>query len=120
MGAIISDEQLRIEIEHIFDSGANEVRVFEMVKGILKKAPPIASKTSDIDREEVLLKFTEAVARTMAPSKDAYFAVESMKIVGYFLKEFDFTTAEKKALYENALKRLLKPPYSENHHQEAP
>lgn len=28
----IEAEQLRMEIAHIFDSGANEIRIFEMVK----------------------------------------------------------------------------------------
>ena len=32
-----SDEQLRAEIQYIFDSGANEVRVFEMAKGLLSR-----------------------------------------------------------------------------------
>ena len=27
----VEKEQLRMEIQHIFDSGANEIRVFEMV-----------------------------------------------------------------------------------------
>ena len=29
-------EQLRMEIQHIFDSGANEIRVFEMVKSFIE------------------------------------------------------------------------------------
>lgn len=29
------EEQLKLEIQHIFDSGANEVRVFEMVKSFV-------------------------------------------------------------------------------------
>ena len=32
----IEKEQLRMEIQHIFDSGANEIRVFEMVKRFLE------------------------------------------------------------------------------------
>lgn len=31
----IEKEQLRMEIQHIFDSGANEVRIFEMVKSFI-------------------------------------------------------------------------------------
>ena len=29
-------EQLRMEIQHIFDSGANEIRVFEMIKSFIE------------------------------------------------------------------------------------
>ena len=31
----INEEQLKLEIAHIFDSGANELRVFEMVKNFI-------------------------------------------------------------------------------------
>lgn len=33
----IEAEQLRIEIAHIFDSGANEIRIFEMVKSFTER-----------------------------------------------------------------------------------
>jgi len=32
----VEKEQLRVEIEHIFDSGANEIRIFEMVKSFIE------------------------------------------------------------------------------------
>ena len=32
----IEKEQLRMEIQHIFDSGANEIRIFEMVKSFIE------------------------------------------------------------------------------------
>jgi len=32
----IEKEQLRMEIKHIFDSGANEIRIFEMVKSFIE------------------------------------------------------------------------------------
>ena len=32
----VEKEQLRMEIKHIFDSGANEIRVFEMVKSFIE------------------------------------------------------------------------------------
>jgi len=32
----IDDEQLIVEIQHIFDSGANEIRIFEMVKSFIE------------------------------------------------------------------------------------
>jgi hypothetical protein len=31
----INEEQLKLEIAHIFDNGANELRVFEMVKNFI-------------------------------------------------------------------------------------
>ena len=33
----IEAEQLRMEIAHIFDSGANELRIFEMVKSFTER-----------------------------------------------------------------------------------
>jgi len=33
----VEAEQLRIEIAHIFDSGANEIRIFEMVKSFTER-----------------------------------------------------------------------------------
>lgn len=33
----MTDQEIRQEISHIFESGANEVRVFELVKRVLKK-----------------------------------------------------------------------------------
>ena len=33
----IEKRQLRAEIQHIFDSGANEIRIFEMVKSFIEK-----------------------------------------------------------------------------------
>lgn len=33
----LDKQQLRIEIKHIFDSGANEERVFNMVKDFIEK-----------------------------------------------------------------------------------
>jgi hypothetical protein len=49
----IEAEQLRMEIAHIFDSGANEIRIFEMVKSF-----------AEIQKQEEKL-FTTAL-RTMA------------------------------------------------------
>ena len=34
---IIQEEQLKVEIAHIFESGANEVRILEMVKSFMGK-----------------------------------------------------------------------------------
>lgn len=34
---IVQEEQLKLEIAHIFDSGANEVRILEMVKSFFDK-----------------------------------------------------------------------------------
>ena len=32
----IGEEELKVEIQHIFDSGANEIRIFEMIKSFYK------------------------------------------------------------------------------------
>lgn len=32
---MIDEEQLKLEIQHIFDSGANEIRIYEMVKNFI-------------------------------------------------------------------------------------
>ena len=32
----VEGEQLRMEIQHIFNSGANEIRIFEMIKSFYK------------------------------------------------------------------------------------
>jgi len=32
----VEGKQLRMEIQHIFDSGANEIRIFEMIKSFYK------------------------------------------------------------------------------------
>ena len=34
---LIEKEQLKVEIAHIFDSGANEIRIFEMVKSFIDR-----------------------------------------------------------------------------------
>lgn len=33
----VTEDQLKLEIAHIFDSGANEMRIFEMVKNFIDK-----------------------------------------------------------------------------------
>jgi len=33
----VNEEQLKLEINHIFESGANEIRVFEMVKNFIDR-----------------------------------------------------------------------------------
>ncbi|NLF42778.1 MAG: hypothetical protein GX587_08790 [Bacteroidales bacterium] len=40
---IIDEEQLKLEISHIFESGANEVRVFNMVKSFVESKEVIFS-----------------------------------------------------------------------------
>ena len=35
----IEEEQLKVEIKHIFDSGANEIRILEMIKSFLNSRP---------------------------------------------------------------------------------
>lgn len=63
----IEEKELKFEIQHIFDSGANEIRIFEMVKtlvnrreGELNKLPIPDISVSDSD---VLLQELDAYAR---------------------------------------------------------
>ena len=50
------EKQLWMEIEHIFDSGANELRVFNMVKAFIEKRyqalhiAPVISSVCDIHK----------------------------------------------------------------------
>lgn len=39
-------DQLKIEIDHIFESGANEIRVFEMVKNFIDNRNLISEKVN--------------------------------------------------------------------------
>lgn len=57
----IEKEQLKMEIQHIFDSGANEIRIFEMVKSFIESRNgvnklPIHGVSN---RRELLLGFQE-------------------------------------------------------------
>ena len=45
----VEKEQLRVEIEHIFDSGANEIRIFEMVKSFIESRNGINKLPLDSD-----------------------------------------------------------------------
>jgi hypothetical protein len=47
-------EQLWIEIEHIFDSGANEMRVFNMVEAFIEKRYPALRQPPVMVRSEQL------------------------------------------------------------------
>jgi len=49
---LIEKEQLRVEIQHIFDSGANEVRIFEMVKRFIESRPIITKSDELSIRDE--------------------------------------------------------------------
>jgi hypothetical protein len=40
---VIDEEQLKLEIAHIFESGANEIRILEMVKSFID----VRNKKSD-------------------------------------------------------------------------
>lgn len=56
---IIQEEQLKVEIAHIFESGANEIRVLEMVKSFINKYN--TSHHSEID---VILKSITEIPST--------------------------------------------------------
>ena len=43
----VEGEQLRMEIQHIFDSGSNEIRVFEMVKSFLESRNGVNKTPTD-------------------------------------------------------------------------
>ena len=49
---LIEKEQLRVEIQHIFDSGANEIRIFEMVKRFIESRPIITNSDRLTMRDE--------------------------------------------------------------------
>lgn len=42
----IEEERLKVEIAHIFDSGANEMRVLEMVKRFVNSRQPVSKNSS--------------------------------------------------------------------------
>jgi hypothetical protein len=43
----IEEEQLKVEIQHIFDSGANEVRILEMVKSFINSIKTYTERQMD-------------------------------------------------------------------------
>ena len=43
----VEEEQLKVEIQHIFDSGANEIRILEMVKSFINSRKTYTEKQVD-------------------------------------------------------------------------
>lgn len=43
----IEREELKAEIQHIFDSGANEIRIFEMVKAFIENRNGVRSEPKE-------------------------------------------------------------------------
>lgn len=49
------EQELKLEIDHIFESGANEIRIFEMVKNFIDRMPnqPATLEVKDNLRIEI-------------------------------------------------------------------
>ena len=58
---LIEKEQLRVEIQHIFDSGANEVRIFEMVKSFIESRPIITKSDELTMRDKFSAKAMQGI-----------------------------------------------------------
>lgn len=55
---LVEQEQLKVEIQHIFDSGANEIRIFEMVKIFIENH----NATSGLPIQPVSFSLLEQIA----------------------------------------------------------
>lgn len=62
----VEKEQLRMEIQHIFDSGANEIRIFEMVKSFIESRNGI-NKLTLYDVRLSLIAYEEAKHKFLPP-----------------------------------------------------
>ena len=60
----INEEQLKLEIAHIFDSGANEMRVLEMVKNYIHTINQVDKNEfiSDVTHRALLIKIEKLEA----------------------------------------------------------
>ena len=43
----VEEEELKVEIQHIFDSGANEIRILEMVKSFINRRKSYTERQMD-------------------------------------------------------------------------
>lgn len=43
----VEEEQLKVEIQHIFDSGANDIRILEMVKSFINSRKSYTERQMD-------------------------------------------------------------------------
>ncbi len=94
---IIEEEQLKMEIAHIFESGANEIRIFEMVKSFIDSRK-LASNTEIIGN-------VSGIAQDFKPLKEL---VEG-EMVGYeHFPPNDYISEVHKEACEEALKKVEK------------
>ena len=85
---LIEKEQLKLEIQHIFDSGANEIRIFEMVKSFIESRPTITNPEKLSIRDEFAAKAMQGISSTLSGqeeviyvhqiAKDAYAMADAM------------------------------------------
>jgi hypothetical protein len=88
----IEQEQLRGEIKHIFESGANEMRIFEMIKSFLQSRPTITVSDKLTMRDEFAKSVMQGIVSTLTSTltgnaktiyndmlaRDAYAAADAM------------------------------------------
>ena len=73
---LVEQEQLKIEIQHIFDSGANEIRIFDMVRSFIEthnatSGLPIQSVSNPLnDLKNLLAKMTIELITTKKGSNE--------------------------------------------------
>ena len=88
---LIEKEQLKLEIQHIFDSGANEIRIFEMVKSFIESRPIITNPEKLSIRDEFAKSaLMGLVAKHGTPFGESSYILrvkESYKIADEMLKE---------------------------------
>jgi len=87
----IEKEQLRVEIQHIFDSGANELRIFEMVESFINSRPIITKVDELTMRDEfaksALVGLISKYGTTFGEISHRERAKESYQIADAMLKE---------------------------------
>lgn len=78
----IEQEQLRGEIKHIFESGANEMRIFEMIKSFLQSRPTITVSDKLTMRDKFASKAINSssmgVGHEKETAKRAYLLADAM------------------------------------------
>ena len=88
---LIEKEQLKVEIQHIFDSGANERRIFEMVKSFIESRPIITNPEKLSIRDEfaksALMGLVAKLGTPFGESSYRQRVKESYKIADEMLKE---------------------------------
>jgi hypothetical protein len=88
----IEEAALKTEIAHILDSGANEERIFEMVKGFINNRPTITVADKLTMRDEFAKSVMQGIVSTLTSTltgnaktiyndmlaRDAYAAADAM------------------------------------------